>query len=323
MKMILAFFSFLIVCLQSNAQSRYVDGTNGSDGNNGTALVTAWRTIQKACNEAPAGSTVYIKGGTYTESLWMNTTGTLGNYITFTPVASELVVIDGGSTNTQVELLNIETKSYIKIIGLQFANAKGNFSKGIAIREGSDNIEIRNCVFHDIHFSTNAGDAPNDKNSNPLIVYNTNPTNSCSNIIFSGNLIYNCRTGVSEACTMTGNVDGFEISNNIVHNITNIGIDVAGGHTMSNNASTNYARNGIIKSNTVYNCVSALAVSAGIYVDGGKNIIVERNISHDNGRGFEIGCEIQNYTADNVVLRNNISYHNREAGIGIGGYNYP
>ena len=323
MKSILTFFSFLIISLQSIAQSRYVDGTNGSDGNNGTSLATAWRTIQKACNETPAGSTVYIKGGTYTESLWMNTTGTVGNYITFTQVGSDIVIIDGGSTNTQVELLNIETKSYIKIIGLQFANAKGNFSKGIAIREGSDNIEIRNCVFHDIHFSTNSADAPNDKNSNPLIVYNTNPTNACSNIIFSGNLIYNCRTGVSEACTMTGNVDGFEISNNIVHDITNIGIDVAGGHTMSNNASTNYARNGIIKSNTVYNCVSALAVSAGIYVDGGKNIIVERNISHDNGRGFEIGCEIQNYTADNVVLRNNISYHNREAGIGIGGYNYP
>jgi len=305
------------------SQNRYVDGNTGNDSNNGTTLGHAWRTIQKACNAAPAGSTVYIRGGNYIEQLWMNVSGTASNYLTFTHFGTEMVVVDGNNVNAQTELLNISGKHYIKIIGLHFANATGNFSKGITIRNGSDHIEIRSCKFYNIHFSNNSADAPAGKNSNPFLTYNENAADASTDIIFNDNEIYNCRTGVSEACTMNGNVDGFEISNNRVYNITNIGIDAAGGYGVCPNPAKDAARNGIILRNTVYNCVSALAVSAGIYIDGGQNIQVAYNVCFDNGRGFEIGCEQQNHITKNIVLHNNLCYHNREAGIGIGGYNYP
>ena len=319
-------FALLILPAALFAQSFYVDGATGNNSNNGTSLATAWATIQKACNSASAGSTVYIRGGNYTESLWMNVTGTAGNYITFTAYSGETVVIDGGSTGMQTELLNIAGPDYIRFDGVTFAHATGPFSKGVAIRDGSDFIDIVNCTFHDIHFSNNVNAPVNcnsGSNANAFIVYNENATDACTNIIFSDNEVYDCRTGCSEACTFNGNVDGFTVQNNLVHDITNIGIDAAGGYGACPDPLKDFARNGVIMGNITWNCVSLLAVSAGIYIDGGKDIIVERNTSHDNGRGFEIGCEQQGHVTSGIILRNNICYHNQEAGIGIGGYDYP
>jgi hypothetical protein len=58
-----------------------------------------------------------------------------------------------------------------------------------------------------------------------LVIYGTDSLIAANHILISGNTIYNCRTGYSEACTVNGNVDGWEIINNTIHDITNIGID--------------------------------------------------------------------------------------------------
>jgi Secretion system C-terminal sorting domain len=314
---------FVLFSLNLNAQTTFYVDKTGSDANVGTAALP-WLTIQKACNAATAGSTVYIKSGTYTESIWTNVSGTPGNNITFTNFGTDVVTVDGGSTNTQKELWNISGQSYIRIVGLNFANAMGNFSKGIVVRNGAHDIEILNNRISNIHFSTNPNAAVGSgTNANPLLVYGENATISSSNITISGNEVFNCRTGYSEALTLNGNVDGFTVMNNLVHDITNIGIDCAGGYGVCSDAAKDFARNGTVSGNTVYNCISAAAVSAGIYVDGGQNITIFRNIAHDCGRGYEIGCEQQGKVATNIILRNNIGYHNKEAGVGIGGYNYP
>jgi hypothetical protein len=306
-----------------NAQTTFYVAKTGSDANAGTAAFP-WATIQKACNSATAGSTVYIKSGTYAESIWMNVSGTSGNPITFSNFGSDVVTIDGGSTNTQTELLNISGQNFIRIIGLRFTNAVGNFSKGIVVRNGAHDIDILNNKVSNIHFSTNAGAAvTGSTNVNPVLVYGENAAISCSNINISGNEIFNCRTGYSEAMTLNGNVDGFTITDNIVHDITNIGIDLAGGYGACSDAAKDFSRNGTVVGNTVFNCISVVAVAAGIYVDGGQNITISRNTTHDCGRGYEIGCENQGKIATNIILRDNIAYHNREAGVGIGGYNYP
>ncbi|MEM6964466.1 MAG: 3-coathanger stack domain-containing protein [Bacteroidota bacterium] len=311
----LAYFS------NTYAQSFYVSNT-GNDSNPGT-FNSPWKTFQKACNAATPGSTVYLRDGTYKKA-WLNVTGSSGNFITFKSYNSEQVYIDGGSTNTQTELLVINNKSYIRISNLHFRNAMGNYSSGIYIANGSHHIEILDNKISHINFSTDPNAAVSSfTNSYPFIVYNQNPTNACHHILVKGNEIADCRTGFSEALTLNGNVDGFEVSNNKVHDITNIGIDLAGGYGTSPNPLNDMARNGIVKENEVYNCVSAYAVSAGIYVDGGQDIIVERNICHHNGRGFEVGCEELNHETKNIIVRDNISYLNKEAGIGIGGYNYP
>jgi hypothetical protein len=317
------FSIFLFFFLNLNAQTTFYVAKTGSDGNAGTAALP-WLTIQKACNSATAGSTVYIKNGTYAESIWMNVSGTAGNPITFSNFGSDVVTIDGGSTNVQTELLNISGQNFIRIVGLRFTNAMGNYSKGIVVRNGAHDIDILNNKVSNIHFSTNPNAAVGSGvNVNPVLVYGENAPVSCSNINISGNEIFNCRTGYSEALTLNGNVDGFTVTDNSVHDITNIGIDLAGGYGVCSDATKDFARNGTVVGNTVFNCISAAAVAAGIYVDGGQNIVIARNTAHDCGRGYEIGCENQGKIATNIILRDNICYHNREAGVGIGGYNYP
>ena len=55
----LLFISYLCllfsVIISVQAASRYVDGTNGNDGNNGLSVGAAYKTIQKCANVAVAG----------------------------------------------------------------------------------------------------------------------------------------------------------------------------------------------------------------------------------------------------------------------------
>ncbi|MDN5288092.1 MAG: hypothetical protein JWR38_4366 [Mucilaginibacter sp.] len=83
-------------------------------------------------------------------------------------------------------------------------------------------------------------------------------------------------------------------------------------------AAVNYARSGNVRHNTVYNCVSQVATSGGIYVDGGAYINIEGNTTYGNGVGITIGCENNNYNADNINIRDNLIYNNINAGILIG-----
>ena len=306
------------------SQNFYVDKnhSSASDSNAGSEALP-WATIQHAANSATPGSTVHIKAGTYYETIWLNVSGTAGNYITFTNYGSDVVNIDGGSTGMQTLLFAIFDKDYIKINGLNFQNATGNFSSGIYIAEGSDFIEITNNKISNIHFSNNALDPVTPTtNVNPFVVYNEFGSDSCSDIIVTGNEISDCRTGFSESLTLSGNVENFLVANNTIHDVTNIGIDIAGGYGVSSDPATDMARNGSVTGNTTYNCVSSYAVSAGIYVDGGQNVLIEKNTSYQNGRGFEVGCEQVGHVTTGIIVRNNLAYKNLEAGIGIGGYDF-
>ena len=108
-----------------------------------------------------------------------------------------------------------------------------------------------------------------------------------------------------------------------MHDVTNIGIDAEGNYGVSPNAANDQARNGIIKNNLTYNCISPYATSGGLYIDGAKNVVLENNISYHNGYGIEVGCEIVGKSTDSIIIRNNIFYDNQICGIALGGYAYP
>lgn len=77
----------------------YVD-TTGSDANDGTSLSTPFQTIQRAASVAAAGDTVYIRGGTYRETVTPANSGTPGNPITFQSYNGETVVVSGNDLVT-------------------------------------------------------------------------------------------------------------------------------------------------------------------------------------------------------------------------------
>jgi parallel beta-helix repeat protein len=86
-------------------------------------------------------------------------------------------------------------------------------------------------------------------------------------------------------------------------------------------------RDGICSDNEVWNITSAdnetydAACAGGIYVDGGNNIVIERNKVWNCDIGIEAASEHAGKATENIVIRNNLIYGcDAVAGIAFGGY---
>jgi len=303
----------------------YVDGAQGNDKNDGLTLTTAWKTIQKSFDAATAGSTVMIKGGTYYEQLTVHVSGTAGSPVTFTNYNGEQVIIDG-SKISGTTILTIADKSFLVFSNLTIQHITKNNAIGVLVSAGKSggvsDVTFRNVAFKNINWTSSASTTPNsNQNAQPFIAfgYGANQANAITNLVldsceFTGNI-----TGFSESLSLDGNIDGFTITNNKVHDNSNIGIAAIGHYGTSSNATLDQSRNGLIRGNICYNNKAGYATSGGIYVDGGRDIKIDRNITYQNGYGIEIGNE-ENGTASNVTVTNNLIYGNEVTGIAIGGY---
>jgi hypothetical protein len=305
-----------------SSQTNYYVTTTGSNGNNGTTPALAWKTIQHAMDQATPNSVVHILAGTYNEKVEVNVSGTAGNTITFQNYQDDNVTLSGNGISSHDAIIGIFDQSYIIIQGLHISDNQQLDAQGIIVEGNCQNIEIRNNKISHIHFSSDPNAPVNaGTNSQPIIVYGSNSGIAISNLVIDSNIIRDSRTGFSEGLAVNGNVDGFEVTNNIVHEITNIGIDLIGHEGTA--SSNDQARNGLVKGNTVYQCKSPYATAAGIYVDGAKDIIIENNQIFQNQWGIEVGCEHIGKSASGIEVRNNIIYGNDDAGLVIGGYDYP
>jgi hypothetical protein len=318
MKTIISLIVFAISILMAFGQNNFFVSPTGNNANNGS-LNAPWQTIQYGLNQLSPGDTLNLMTGTYNEKIEIPVDNIyLRNYPGNSPI------IDATGITTQNPVILLRNRSNITIEGLEIKNNIQNDAQGILIEGTGNNITIKNCVVHDIHFSANPDDPVNETtNAQGIIVYGTDPITPISNLKIIGNKLYNCRLGYSEGIAVNGNVDGFEITKNEVYNLTNIGIDIIGHEGTCSNPTYDQARNGTVKGNIVHNCISPYATSAGIYVDGGKNIVIENNISYHNGYGIEIGCENVGKTTDSIIARSNILYDNEISALALGGFDYP
>jgi parallel beta-helix repeat protein len=300
--------------LSSNSSTEYYVSPTGSDSNSGT-FQEPFKTIQKALNTVSAGDTISIRGGTYREKLTVKTSGTSGNSITIQNYENENVVIDGSGVSGS-NIIYIYNKSYITIKGLEICNSSsGNTPTGIFVEGSGEGIQILNNKIHDVHTTDNAFG---------IAVYGTNGNTPINNILIQGNEVYNCTLGQSESLTVNGNVTNFKILNNKVHDNDNIGICCIG---FENTAPSNdQARNGLVAENIVYNITSKYnvtyhgeACSDGIYVDGGKDIVIQKNIIYNCDIGIEVASEHLNKIASNILVKNNLVYGSGLYGLSIGG----
>jgi hypothetical protein len=305
----------IIITPITNTADFYVS-PSGNDKNPGT-LNLPYKTIQLALNKANPGSTIYIRGGAYKERLIWKNSGTGPAPITLSRFRDEKVYLDGARTGTnqsQNEMIRVEGKSHLRINGLLINNNYRNDAVGIYFNGAGDDITITNCKIYNIGWTNNANAIPNKGNNAHGILFKGSSNIAYSNITIKSNELYKIISGFSETLTLTGNINGFLIEGNSIHDNTNIGIDMAGFYPDT----INQARNGKVLNNKVYRCISKLATSAGIYVDGGKDINIQGNQTYENGYGIEIGCEEPNCRADNINMRNNFIFNNRAAGIAIG-----
>lgn len=316
---------------QAQTSCTYYVATTGNDTNPGTSSAP-WRTVQKSANTAAAGQTVCVRGGLYSEVVVINVSGSAaGGYITFMSYPGETAILDGASLTVPSgwgPMIRIENKSYIVIQGFEIRNYRSSLKAhspiGIFVTGYDDHIQLLNNIVHDMGTSfsgKNGGDA------HGIAVYGTAAPNSINNIVVNGNQLYNLSLGSSESLVMNGNVDGFTVTNNIVHDNNNIGIDVIGFEGKSPDPAYDQARNGTVVGNTVYN-INSYGNPAygnersadGIYVDGGRDTLIERNIVHHTNIGVELASEHSGHATSNITVRNNFVYSNTQVGIAFGGY---
>ena len=299
-------------------QANYYVSPTGNNSSSGT-LAMPWLTIQYGLTQLATNDTLNVLTGTFTEKLTIPANNIyLRNHLSNTPV------IDASGIVFQDPIISINNKSNVTIDGLELKNNIQLNAQGILVDGSGSNIVIKNCKIHDIHFSSNVT-APVSASTNAqgIIVYGTSSTAAITNLKIQNNQLYDCRLGYSEGIAVNGNVNGFEVTNNTVYNLTNIGIDIIGHEGTCSNPTNDQARNGLVKKNIVHHCLSLYASSGGLYIDGGTIITVENNTSYHNGYGIEIGCENVGKTTDGIIIRNNIFYDNEICAVALGGFNYP
>jgi hypothetical protein len=275
-----------------------------------------YTTIKAGLTAAQAGDTVYVKAGTYQETVTFGKSGTIAAPIVLCNYGTDTPVIDGNATSGNV--VTIADKSNVQIIGFEVQNAKGGDpSIGISIEGCGENIVIKNCKVHDI---TSA-----NKNAHGIAAYGSDGANPITNLLVEGNEIYNCKLGQSESMVLNGNVTRFQVINNTVHDNDNIGIDFIGYEGTA--GSNDQAREGVCVGNHVYNISSTTnptyggdGCADGIYVDGGRDIVIERNIVDKCDIGIEVASEHGGKSTSNITVRSNWVSNSAQANILTGGY---
>ncbi len=320
---------FCIISTKNFATTYYVNAATGNDANTGTSLVDALLTIQKGLDKATTpGDIILVSAGTYKQNLVWKFSGNTASKITLQKNGVGVVFIKSADASAS-PVLQITNISNIVIDGFTITrdNAKNN-AQGILISSSGavsmQNIEVKNCVFTGINWSTNPNTKPTaSQNAQPLIVYGRS-SQAIKNVSVQYCDFNNNITGQSEVCSFNSNIDGFNAANNILHDNTNIAIDVIGFEGENSNVNLDQARNGIISGNTFYVNQSPYAEGAGIYVDGGKSILIENNLVRDGDYGIEISAENDKPTiafeTQDITVRNNLIFNCRSAGLKIGNY---
>ncbi len=344
---LLILFSSITLLAQDGA-TFYVS-TSGNNSNPGT-LSQPWKTIQHAANTATAGATVYVLGGVYNESVNFPNSGTAGAPITFESYPGQTAIIDGtGLTASGIQgLVNITNQSYLTIRGFEIRNYTTNNPNvtptGVWVTGYGTAVKILDNRVHHITTTSEA-----NGNAFGISVYGTSET-PITQLVINGNDVYKLKTGQSESVNVDGNVTYFRITNNLVHDNDNIGIDAIGYEGVGP-VGYDEAMYGEISGNTIYN-ISGIANAGegdeydadGLYCDGCAYVTFERNVIFQVDYGIETTSENQvclengtEWSGGNTgsgkaatgthpcygrfaTVRNNLFYKANSCGNSIGGY---
>ena len=327
----------LVICVSGafgHSNSSFYVSTTGKDSNPGTQTAP-WRTVQHAADTACAGSTVYVRGGTYEELVSINASGNASDgFITFKSYPGETAILDAEhiTPSGRSGILTIQNKSYVRIEGFEIRNLRTAERRltplGISIMGAGSHIELLKNNVHHIEQTFPGRDAPGSGgNGFGIAVYGTDAKNPITDLIIDGNEVHHLKTGSSESLVVNGNVTNFRITHNVVHDNNNIGIDVIGFERTAPDPAVDQARDGVVSNNLVYNITSRgnpaygnEENSDGIYVDGGTRILIEQNVMHDVDFGIELASEHKDRATSYITARNNLIYHCHTAGVSIGGY---
>ena len=262
---------------------------NGNDNATGT-IDNPLKTINKAISLAKKDYTIFLREGSYNEAVIINK-----SYITLRNYPNETARITGENIPLPNKNILVEPNlTDITIYGLHIQDRQEIDKEavfGIFVHGGVRNLIIQNNELTNINGNvayvneTTGGD-----NAGGIVIYGDQKRAS-KNILITGNKIHDMNCGKSEAITVTGFVTEVDVIENDIKDIFNIGIDIAGHYNDNENVDKDYARYIYVAGNKVENAVSTIAANGGIYVDGSKGVLVERNYVTKCPFGISIDIE--------------------------------
>lgn len=316
---------------------------NGDDALTG-AKDRPWRHIQYAINHGGPSAQIYVGPGVYNERVILAGPMISGTEDQPSLLKSDGAILDGAglAPTNGLGMVTIANASHIVITGFEIRNyetpagfSHQGFPKGIFVHGSGEDIVISHNRIHDIRENSVCTQDDNNCSSgaNGIGIYG-DTVQGLRNIKVRSNEVYNNILGASESVTLNGNIDGFLVENNIVHDNNNIGFDFIGyeGDVCEACSSAfNRARNGRVRGNIARNnSIIHFGANpwyggedgnaAGFYVDGGHHIAFENNISTGNDLGIEIASEAPMGESADILIASNFIYNNFDIGVAIGGY---
>ena len=270
----------------------------GSDETGTGTPEKPYATVSRAAHEKP-GSVIVVHGGTYGQiRLDEDASGTEDSPTIIRPAEGETVVV----SEKEDVCLYICNASHIVIEGIETEGGTHGIEYE-STREAKDetlgDITIRKCTVHGV------------RGIHGINFYANNDLTAVSDIIIEDCEVYDCECGSSESVVLNGNIDGFLIAGNRIHDNNNIGIDMIGFEGLAvhpdkdsgrNPYEADQVRNGVCRDNVVYN-ISSEGNDAyfedgeydlcadGIYVDGGRDIEICNNFIFNCDIGLEVATE--------------------------------
>ena len=293
---------------------RYADGigdedifyvSNDGDDEAAGTFDSPWKTIQAGIDRIGPGQKLYVRGGIYSEVVWINHSGRPGLPLTLSAYPGEEAVLDGSaiprlSPEKFWGMISATGQEHISIRGFKIRNAH---MAGITV-DNTDHVVIEDILTY------------NTLGSGIISYWGDDITVEHNEIILACNLNmwdggqYPERTPCIQECLTVAGADGFSIAYNEVHHNGNPiafggeGIDAKQG-----------SARGRIYRNTVHDLNKL-----GIYVDSyayTNDIDVEANlVSKCRQWGICVAAEDE-YPTENIRIFNNIVFENDRVGIGV------
>ena len=325
---------------------------DGSDETGDGSEDAPFATVSGAIGEIPIaeGTQIVVHEGTYAPfTITTNASGTAADPVIIKAADGadgyEHVVIeapkgkyqsgeDGMEEAACIHMVNV---SGIELQGIETSGGTCGILYESSHEQGDsplENVSIIECNIHDV------------VGAHGIAVYAGNDMAPVKDLTVSGCEVHDCLCGDSESLVLNGNVEGFAITGNVIHDNNNIGIDMIGfegtamhneGGGFDNPYDADFVRNGECHDNIVYN-ISAEGNPAyyedgeydlcadGIYVDGGQDIDIFNNFVFNCDIGLEVATE--HSPADNDLFKvSGIKVHDNVvadckgwAGLCFGGY---
>lgn len=314
-----------------------VVGPHGSNSAAGTAAHPL-RTVRAALRRlGPSGGTVLLRGGVYHQRIHL-----LHKHdVTVRPYRHEHPVLSGAGMRPPsglTALVEIADSTGIVVRGFDLTGYRtsrlNHVPAGVYVHGWDRHVVIAHNDVHDLGNDNNTLGSF-DINAHGIAAYGDRPHRAIRDLVIAGNTVDNLHLGASESVVVNGDVDGWQIVRNHIHDDDNIGIDAIGFEpTISGTyryTIRNRARNGLIANNTVLRIRSRgnpaywedgswCNCADGIYVDGGTAIHIRHNRVADSDIGIEVAAENPHGAADHVrVVRNKVT-GSLFTGITTGGY---